>query len=158
MVRINILLKDGPKCFVGCNQNVKRLSGRRKHLPRAEYSTRRMAHPTYKSDTSSEFPEISRALRYCASSRPWIQGAPSSSNGVSVPLPTDTLVPSTRATPGYRVASVRLRRFGDGFTHPSAVESNQSPRIQPSIGMMVSFALILRSELYIFASSPMVIP
>src|SRR5438046_6178211 len=72
-------------------------------------------------------------------------------------LPTDTLVPSTRATPGYRVASVRLRRFGDGFTHPSAVESNQSPRIHPSIGMMVSFALILRSELYIFASSPMVI-
>src|SRR5436309_1939899 len=86
------------------------------------------------------------------------QLAPSSSNGVSVPLPTDTLVPSTRATPGYRVASVRLRRFGDGFTHPSAVESNQSPRIHPSIGMMVSFALILRSELYIFASSPMVIP
>src|SRR5207248_10362579 len=63
MVRINILLKDGPKCSVGCNQNVKRLSGRRKHLPRAEYSTRRMAHPTYKSDTSSEFPEISQAAR-----------------------------------------------------------------------------------------------
>lgn len=40
MVRINILLtfssKDRPKWSVGCNQNVKRLSGRRRHLHRKD--------------------------------------------------------------------------------------------------------------------------
>src|SRR5204862_1993571 len=63
MVRINILLKDRPKCSVGCDQNVKRLSGRRKHLPSEGHSTRRMAQPTCKSDTSAGTPGIARAAR-----------------------------------------------------------------------------------------------
>src|SRR5580698_8013030 len=103
-------------------------------------------------------PAIPRAFKYAASSFPLIQGAPTNSNGVSVPRPTETFVPSIRATPGYRAASITLRKFGDGFTHTRPVESNQSPRCQPSIGTTVSFALIFRSALNIFASSPMVIP
>src|SRR3989442_15376024 len=103
-------------------------------------------------------PEMFLAFRYCASSVPLIQGAPSNSNGISVPLPTETLVPSTSATPGYNVASVRRRRLGDGFTHANPVESYQSPRIHPSMGTTVSLALILRSTLNILASSPMVMP
>src|SRR5215468_8924094 len=83
-------------------------------------------------------PEIDRAFRYSASSRALIHGAPICSKSLSVPRPTETFVPSIRATPGYSVASVRLRRFGDGLTQVSPVESNQSPRNHPSIGMTFS--------------------
>src|SRR5205807_2258576 len=103
-------------------------------------------------------PAIPRPFRYAANSLLLIQGAPTSSNGVSVPRPTEMFVPSISATPGYSAAWVTLRKFGDGFTHSSPVESNQSPRCQPSIGTTVSFALIPRSTLNIFANSPIVIP
>src|SRR5215813_14455013 len=85
-------------------------------------------------------PGMLRAFRYAASSLPLIHGAPSNSNGVSVPRPTETLAPSTIPTPGYKVAAVRLRRFGDGLIHSRSVESNQSPRIQPSKGTTFSRA------------------
>src|SRR5216110_3083955 len=85
-------------------------------------------------------PAICRAFKYAASSRPFIQGAPSNSNGVSVPRPTETLVPSTKATPGYKVASVKLRKFGEGLVHSRPVESNQSPRIHPCIGTTLRLA------------------
>src|SRR5580693_4732492 len=103
-------------------------------------------------------PAIPRAFKYAANSRLFIHGAPRSSNGVSVPRPTETFVPSIIATPVYSPASVILRKFGDGFTQASPVESNQSPRCQPSIGTTVNFALMPRSTLNIFASSPIVIP
>src|ERR1700722_15861572 len=60
---------------------------------------------------------IPRAFKYAASSRPFIQGAPTTSNGVSVPRPTETFAPSIKATPGYKPAAVTLRKFGEGFTH-----------------------------------------
>src|SRR5271169_1603482 len=103
-------------------------------------------------------PAIPRTFKYAASSLLFIHGAPSNSNGVSVPRPTETLVPSISATPGYNAASVTLLKFGDGFTHTSPVESNQSPRCQPSIGTTVSLALMFRSALNILANSPKVIP
>src|SRR5579862_9516923 len=103
-------------------------------------------------------PEISRAFKYFASSAALIQGAPNNSNGESVPRPTETFVPSTSDTPGYSVASVKLRRFGDGLIHASPVESYQSPRIHPSSGTTWRRALMPRSLLNNFASSPMVIP
>src|SRR4029077_1964149 len=99
-----------------------------------------------------------RPFRYAASSLPFTQGAPNTSNGLSVPRPTETFVPSIIATPGYSEASYTLLKFGDGFTHTSPVESNQSPRCQPSIGTTISLALIFRSALNIFASSPIVMP
>src|SRR5437016_13481932 len=76
---------------------------------------------------------ISRAFRSAASYLPLIPGAPSTSDGVSAPLPTETLVPSIRATPGYSAASVTLRRLGDGLIQARPVESYQSPRSQPSM-------------------------
>src|SRR6185312_4109140 len=85
-------------------------------------------------------PEMFRAFRYWANSFPLIHGAPTISNGVSVPRPTERFVPSTSATPGYKVVSVRLRRFGDGFTQASPVESNQSPRNHPCIWTTVNLA------------------
>src|SRR5262249_54231416 len=58
-----------------------------------------------------------------ASFCPSIHGAPTTSNGVSVPRPTETLVVSSRPIPGYNNACVRLLRFGDGFTQVNAVPS-----------------------------------
>src|SRR6185295_16622953 len=78
-------------------------------------------------------PAIRRLFRYAASSSPLIQGAPTNSKGVSVPLPTDTLVVSSRPMPGYKVASVRLRMLGEGLIQVRLVASNQVERRQPSI-------------------------
>ena len=52
-----------------------------------------------------------------------IHGAPIRSNGVSVPRPVARLVASRSPTPGYKIASVRLRMLGDGLIHdePGAV-------------------------------------
>jgi FAD/FMN-containing dehydrogenase len=90
-------------------------------------------------------PGIRRLFRYderlCAS----IQGAPTSSKGVSVPRPTETFVVSSSPIPGYKVASVRLRIFGDGFTQVRFVESNHIERRQPSILITRKSQPILRS-------------
>src|ERR1017187_409901 len=92
-------------------------------------------------------PPIARPFRYRASSTASIHGAPSTSKGVSVPRPTETLVPSISPTPGSSNAAVRLRILGDGLTHGTPVESSQSPRCQPSIATTVSRAPMPRSEL-----------
>src|SRR6185312_11379415 len=85
-------------------------------------------------------PEIFLAFRYWASSFPLIHGAPMISNGVSVPRPTEIFVNSTSAIPGYNVVCVRSRRFGEGFTQASPVESNQSPRNHPCMWTTVNLA------------------
>ena len=77
---------------------------------------------------------------------------------MSVPRPTETLVPSISATPGYSAASFRLRMFGEGSTHIAPVESYQSPRSQPRIGTTVRSASIFFSSLNSLANSPMVMP
>src|SRR5215510_14000705 len=59
------------------------------------------------------------AFNMDASFRPSSHGAPTSSNGVSVPRPTETFVVSSKPMPGYRLASVRLLMLGDGLTHTS---------------------------------------
>ena len=114
--------------------------------------------PGVKLTATNRTPAIPRRFRYAANSLPLIHGAPTSSKGVSVPRPTETFVPSISATPGYSVASVKLRKFGDGFTQARPVESNQSPRCHPSMGTTVSLAFRPRSALNIFANSPMVMP
>ena len=58
-----------------------------------------------------------------ASRMPSSHGAPISSNGVSVPRPTDKFVISNRPIPGYKTASAKLRMFGDGLTHSWPVRS-----------------------------------
>src|SRR5260370_25946104 len=85
------------------------------------------------------------AFRYSASWRALTQGAPMISNGVSVPRPTEIFVPSTSPTLGYKVASFKLRKLGEGLTQSTDVESNQSPRIPPCTATTLSRALILRS-------------
>ena len=60
-------------------------------------------------------------LTRSASSRSRIHGAPITSNGVSVPRPTETLVVSNRPMPGYSTAAVSDRMFGDGLTHARPV-------------------------------------
>src|SRR5215475_4639397 len=82
-----------------------------------------------------------------ASLGPSTHGAPTTSNGVSVPRPTETLVGSSRQTPGYKVASVRLRMFGEGLTHVSPVESNHCERFQSSTRTTKRSALMLRTLL-----------
>src|SRR5437773_2230424 len=78
-------------------------------------------------------PLILRLLRYPLSFWPSIHGAPTTSNGVSVPRPTETFVVSSKPMPGYNVASVNERIFGDGFVHIWPVSSNHIGRDQPSI-------------------------
>src|SRR5436189_6287727 len=78
-------------------------------------------------------PGMRRAFKYAASFGPSIQGAPTTSNGVSVPRPTETFVVSSRPMPGYKVASVRLRMFGEGLIQVSPVESSHIARRQFSI-------------------------
>ena len=65
-----------------------------------------------------------RAFSASASRGPSIHGAPTCSNGVSVPRPTDRFAHSIAPMPGYSVASFRFRMFGDGFTHSIPVASN----------------------------------
>ena len=57
-----------------------------------------------------------------------IQEAPICSKGASVPRPTETLVNSRNATPGYRAAAACERRLGLGLTHGRPVWSYQRPR------------------------------
>src|SRR5437016_9523972 len=66
-------------------------------------------------------------------------GAPTTSNGVSVPRPTDT-ADSNNPTPGYRMASVRFLIFGEGLVQGQSVWSNQNSRVQPSTGTTVRSA------------------
>src|SRR6266571_6458480 len=70
--------------------------------------------------------------RLSASARfdPLTHGAPISSNGVSVPRPTERFVVSSRPIPGYNRAAVRLRMFGDGLIQLRLVESNHIARRQ----------------------------
>src|SRR3569833_938362 len=65
------------------------------------------------------------AFNLAAISRGSTYGAPTNSNGVSVPLPTETLVISMRPIPGYVVACVSGRILGDGFVHRVHVASYQ---------------------------------
>src|SRR5262245_33626603 len=78
-------------------------------------------------------PGSRRAFKYAESFWPSNQGAPMISNGVSVPRPTDRFVVSSKPIPGYRVASVRLRMFGEGLIQVSPVASNHIERRQFSI-------------------------
>src|SRR5882672_3749973 len=126
-------------------------------------------------------PGIWRAFRYCANTRGLIHGAPNTSNGVSVPRPTDTFVYSKipipvysanvsvpRPTdtfvyskipiPVYSAASFIFRIFGDRLIQTRSVESNQSLRVHPFTGTTLSLALMWRSLLNIFANSPTVMP
>ena len=79
------------------------------------------------------------------------------SKGVSVPRPTDSVL-SSRPTPGYRSASVKLRMLGDGLVHGSPVWSSHKSRRQFCSGITVRSALEFRSALNILANSPMVMP
>jgi len=56
------------------------------------------------------------------------------------------------------MACVRLRRFGEGFTHWSPVSSYQKFRSYPLILITCNATPILFSSLNIFASSPTVMP
>ena len=60
-------------------------------------------------------------------------GAPTITNGVSVPRPTETCMFSSMQVAGYSVAAVRFRRFGDGLIHSRPVWSIHISRFQPSI-------------------------
>ena len=75
-------------------------------------------------------PDAGNAGAFSVSARrtPSIQGAPICSNGVSVPRPTEMFVPSIAPMPGYTVAWIRLRMFGDGLIQEGPVSSNQSSR------------------------------
>src|SRR5581483_9333489 len=76
-----------------------------------------------------------RPFKYTATSRARNHGAPTISNGVSVPRPTETDFPSSKHVPGYKIASVKLRMLGDGLTHSNPVSSNHIERRQPVILM-----------------------
>src|SRR4029078_3401171 len=64
-----------------------------------------------------------RSLRYLANCWPSLPGAHTTSNGVAVPRPTETFVVSSRPMPGYSVASLSERIFGDGLIHVCPVRS-----------------------------------
>ncbi len=66
---------------------------------------------------TNETPGRRRAFRLSARATPSIQGAPTISNGVSVPRPTESGSTSRKPMPGYRAAWRTLRMLGDGFTH-----------------------------------------
>jgi hypothetical protein len=83
-----------------------------------------------------------RALSAAATVAPSIHGAPY----------------SIEPTPGYSVAWVRFRMFGDGFTHDRPVSSNQWSRRQLAIGTTARSTPIFFSSLNSFASSPIVKP
>ena len=103
-------------------------------------------------------PGSALAFSAAASAAPSIHGAPICSNGVSVPRPTEMLVPSIAPMPGYSVAATRLRMLGDGFTQARPVSSNHSSRRQFFIGTTVRSAPIFSSALNSRASSPSVRP
>src|SRR5205814_7611265 len=92
-------------------------------------------------------PGILRAFKYVASLGPSNQGAPITSKGVSVPRPTERLVVSSKPTPGYKAASVRLRMLGEGLIQTSPVASNHIARPQPSNFIILKSALRWRSSL-----------
>ena len=67
-------------------------------------------------------------------------GAPTSRNGASVPRPSDTLVPSTSAVPGYAMAASGVFRFGDGGTQSGPCRSTSSCASTRAWGSTVSRA------------------
>jgi hypothetical protein len=70
--------------------------------------------------------------------------------------PTLTFVVSSNPMPGYSVASLSERIFGDGLIHVCPVSSNHIDRDQFSILMTRRSAPIFRSAFIICPSSPIV--
>src|SRR5262249_1227984 len=101
-----------------------------------------------------------KRARFSASDSFWpsIQGAPTTSNGVSVPRPTDTVVDSRSPIPGDSVGSFRLRRLGDGFVQAGAGPAKLSALLHPPTLMTVRSAPIFLSAFKSIASSPIVRP
>jgi hypothetical protein len=94
----------------------------------------------------------------CANLSASTHGAPTSSNGRVVPRASDALVPSNSTVPGYTIAESNVGMLGDGITKGMPVASKYIERVQPSISITCSGALIAKCSLKNRASSPIVMP